>query len=79
MSPRGVQLGCLVMTGVEYALIVNEACGAPIPWLMSPPWLYFDGQKMKKIINKTNLNHILYFFFNLCILGFFAIKISILL
>lgn len=44
VSPRGVQLGCLVMTGVEYALIVNEACGAPIPWLMSPPWLYFDGK-----------------------------------
>lgn len=32
------------MTGIENALLANDACGAPIPWLMCCPWLYFDGK-----------------------------------
>lgn len=32
------------MAGVETALLANDACGAPIPWLMCCPWLYFDGK-----------------------------------
>lgn len=32
------------MCGVETAMLVNDACGAPIPWLMSCPWMYFDGR-----------------------------------
>ncbi|KAL1116811.1 hypothetical protein AAG570_005281 [Ranatra chinensis] len=44
ISTRAVQVGALVMAGVEYALLVNDACGAPIPWLMACPWLYFDGK-----------------------------------
>ena len=37
------------MKGVEMALLVNDACGAPIPWLMCCPWLFFDG----KLFNNT--------------------------
>lgn len=44
MSSRGVQLAALFMHGVETALLANDACGAPIPWLMSCPWLYLDGK-----------------------------------
>lgn len=32
------------MQGVETALLANDACGAPIPWLMCCPWLFFDGK-----------------------------------
>lgn len=32
------------MCGIETAMLVNDACGAPIPWLMSCPWMYFDGR-----------------------------------
>lgn len=32
------------MSGVETALLANDACGAPIPWLMCCPWLFFDGK-----------------------------------
>ncbi|KAK0085742.1 hypothetical protein PV325_004479 [Microctonus aethiopoides] len=41
---RGVQLATLFMAGVETALLANDACGAPIPWLMCCPWLCFDGK-----------------------------------
>ncbi|KAL2747304.1 constitutive coactivator of PPAR-gamma-like protein 1 [Vespula maculifrons] len=44
VTSRGVQLASLFMAGVETALLANDACGAPIPWLMCCPWLYFDGK-----------------------------------
>lgn len=44
VTSRGVQLATLFMQGVETALLVNDACGAPIPWLMCCPWLFFDGK-----------------------------------
>jgi len=44
VTSRGIQLGTLIMAGVETALVVNDACGAPVPWLMCCPWLYFDGK-----------------------------------
>ncbi|XP_066992640.1 constitutive coactivator of PPAR-gamma-like protein 1 homolog [Anabrus simplex] len=44
VSSRGVQLAALFMQGVETALLANDACGAPIPWLMCCPWLFFDGK-----------------------------------
>ncbi|XP_050534475.1 constitutive coactivator of PPAR-gamma-like protein 1 homolog isoform X2 [Daktulosphaira vitifoliae] len=44
VSVRGVQLATLLMSGVETAMLVNDACGAPVPWLMSCPWMYFDGR-----------------------------------
>ncbi|KAG8242101.1 constitutive coactivator of PPAR-gamma-like protein 1 isoform X1 [Homalodisca vitripennis] len=44
VSSRGVQLATMFMQGVETALLVNDACGAPVPWLMCCPWLFFDGK-----------------------------------
>ncbi|XP_060533756.1 constitutive coactivator of PPAR-gamma-like protein 1 [Cylas formicarius] len=44
VSSRGVQLAALFMEGVEMAILANDACGAPLPWLMCCPWLYFDGK-----------------------------------
>ena len=44
LTPRGVQLATLFMEGVEMALLANDACGAPVPFLMCCPWLFFDGQ-----------------------------------
>ncbi|XP_056462363.1 constitutive coactivator of PPAR-gamma-like protein 1 [Gadus chalcogrammus] len=44
LDPRGVQLGALFMTGVDMALFANDACGQPIPWENSCPWMYFDGK-----------------------------------
>ncbi|EEC17756.1 conserved hypothetical protein [Ixodes scapularis] len=44
VSVRGVQLASLFLQGVENALFANDACGAPVPWLMCCPWLFFDGK-----------------------------------
>ena len=44
ITPRGIQLATLFMEGVEMALLANDACGAPVPFLMCCPWLFFDGQ-----------------------------------
>lgn len=44
VSSRGVQLAAIFMQGIEMALLANDACGAPLPWLMCCPWLYFDGK-----------------------------------
>lgn len=44
LTTRGVNLAQLFMQGVEHALFTNDACGAPIPWLMCCPWLFFDGK-----------------------------------
>ena len=43
LTPRGLQLAALFMEGVEMALLANDACGAPVPFLMCAPWLFFDG------------------------------------
>ena len=53
MNGRGVQLASLFMQGVENALLANDACGAPIPWLMCCPWLYFDGKLFHHILART--------------------------
>ena len=55
VSSRAVQLASLFMQGVEMALLVNDACGAPIPWLLCCPWLYFDGKLFHNILAKTDL------------------------
>lgn len=44
VAVRGTQLASLFLQGVEHALFANDACGAPVPWLMCCPWLYFDGK-----------------------------------
>ncbi|CAG9769905.1 unnamed protein product [Ceutorhynchus assimilis] len=44
VTTRGVQLAALFMEGVNMAIMANDVCGAPLPWLMCCPWLYFDGK-----------------------------------
>lgn len=41
---RGVYLATLFMQGVETASLANDACGIPLPWMMTNPWLFFDGK-----------------------------------
>lgn len=41
---RGVYLATLFMQGVETASFANDACGVPLPWVMTNPWLFFDGK-----------------------------------
>ncbi|GAB0087490.1 constitutive coactivator of PPAR-gamma-like protein 1 homolog [Sergentomyia squamirostris] len=41
---RGVYLATLFMQGMETASLANDACGVPLPWLMTNPWLFFDGK-----------------------------------
>jgi len=41
---RGVRLSVLFMQGIEMAMFANDACGAPIPFQMCLPWLFFDGK-----------------------------------
>lgn len=59
LTTRGIQLGNLFMAGVESACFANDACGAPIPWAMCSPWLFFDGKlfhyKLLKVNNNTPL------------------------
>jgi len=59
VTARGVQLGTLFMQGVEMALFANDACGAPVPFLMCCPWLFFDGKlfhsKLRRAVVAQNL------------------------
>lgn len=32
------------MQGVETASLANDACGVPLPWVMTNPWIFFDGK-----------------------------------
>ncbi|XP_013408866.1 constitutive coactivator of PPAR-gamma-like protein 1 isoform X2 [Lingula anatina] len=56
LTTRGVQLGALFMRGVECAIFANDACGAPVPWTMTCPWLYFDGKLFHYKLLKANNN-----------------------
>lgn len=54
LDPRGVQLAALFMSGVDMALLANDACGQPIPWEHCCPWMYFDGKLLQsKLIAAT--------------------------
>ncbi|XP_045534436.1 constitutive coactivator of PPAR-gamma-like protein 1 isoform X1 [Papilio machaon] len=53
ISSRGVQLSALVMAGAEAALLANDACGAPVPWLVAAPWLYFDGKLLQRNLHRA--------------------------
>lgn len=46
-------MAALFMQGVEMALLANDACGAPLPWLMCCPWLYFDGKLFHHTLNRS--------------------------
>lgn len=41
---RGIYLASLFMQGIETAGLANDACGVPLPWMMTNPWLFFDGK-----------------------------------
>lgn len=56
VTSRGVQLATLFMAGVETALLANDACGAPIPWLMCCPWLYFDGKLFHHTLARATIS-----------------------
>jgi len=47
------------MQGVEMALLANDASGAPVPFLMCCPWLFFDGKlfhsKLRRAVLAQNL------------------------
>lgn len=43
------------MQGVQTALLANDACGSPIPWLMSCPWLFFDGKLFQYIYYRAGM------------------------
>ncbi|XP_048522814.1 constitutive coactivator of PPAR-gamma-like protein 1 isoform X2 [Dendroctonus ponderosae] len=51
---RGVQLAALFMKGVDMAILANDACGAPLPWLMCCPWLYFDGKLFHYTLSRSS-------------------------
>ncbi|KAF2900525.1 hypothetical protein ILUMI_05657, partial [Ignelater luminosus] len=53
VTSRGVQLAAMFMQGVEMALMANDACGAPLPWLMCCPWLYFDGKLFHHTLSRS--------------------------
>ncbi|XP_037087602.1 constitutive coactivator of PPAR-gamma-like protein 1 homolog [Pollicipes pollicipes] len=53
LSARAVQLANLFMQGVEVVLFANDACGAPVPWLMCCPWLFFDGKLFHSFLLKA--------------------------
>jgi hypothetical protein len=59
VTARGVQLATLFMQGVDMALLANDACGAPVPFLMCAPWLFFDGKlfhsKLRRAVVAQNL------------------------
>lgn len=43
----------MFMQGVEMTLLANDACGAPLPWLMCCPWLYFDGKLFHHTLSRS--------------------------
>lgn len=53
VTSRGVQLAAMFMQGVEMTLLANDACGAPLPWLMCCPWLYFDGKLFHHTLSRS--------------------------
>lgn len=56
INNRGVHLASLFMAGIETAIFANDICGAPIPWTMCCPWLYFDGKLFHFKLLKANNN-----------------------
>lgn len=59
---RGVFLATLLMQGVETAQLANDACGVPLPWNLTNPWLFFDGKlfhlKLRMAMSFQNLREL---------------------
>ncbi|XP_019626752.1 PREDICTED: constitutive coactivator of PPAR-gamma-like protein 1 homolog isoform X6 [Branchiostoma belcheri] len=56
VTTRGVQIAALFMRGVETAMFANEACGAPVVWELTCPWLFFDGKLFHTKLLKSSAN-----------------------
>lgn len=41
------------MQGFETASLANDACGVPLPWLSTSPWLAFDGKLFQLKLKMT--------------------------
>ncbi|KYO38900.1 hypothetical protein Y1Q_0013066 [Alligator mississippiensis] len=41
------------MSGVDMALMANDACGQPLPWEHCTPWGYFDGKLFQSKLQHT--------------------------
>lgn len=52
---RGIYLATLFMQGVETAALANDACGVPLPWMFTNPWLFFDGKLFHLKIKMTSV------------------------
>ncbi|CAL8093948.1 unnamed protein product [Orchesella dallaii] len=55
LSMRGIHLSHLFMEGCEMALLANDACGAPIPYMLFCPWLFFNGKVFNYILEQQSL------------------------
>ncbi|CRK95071.1 CLUMA_CG008549, isoform A [Clunio marinus] len=59
---RGVFLATLFMQGIETAQLANDACGVPLPWNLTNPWLFFDGKlfhlKLRMAVCLQNLREL---------------------
>lgn len=59
---RGVFLATLFMQGVETAQFANDACGVPLPWNLTNPWLFFDDKlfhlKLRMAVCLQNLREL---------------------
>lgn len=52
---RGVYLATLLMQGFETASLANDACGVPLPWMSTSPWLVFDGKLFQLKLKMTDV------------------------
>lgn len=43
------------MQGFETASLANDACGVPLPWLSTSPWLVFDGKLFQLKLKMTGV------------------------
>lgn len=55
LTMRGIHLSHLFMEGCEMALLANDACGAPIPYMLFCPWLFFNGKVFNYILEQQAL------------------------
>jgi hypothetical protein len=55
LTMRGVHLSHLFMEGIEMALLSNDACGAPIPYMLFCPWLFFNGKVFNYVLEQQAL------------------------
>ncbi|XP_021964405.1 constitutive coactivator of PPAR-gamma-like protein 1 isoform X2 [Folsomia candida] len=52
LTMRGVHLAHLFMEGVEMSVLTNDACGAPIPYMLFSPWMFFNGKVFSYVLEQ---------------------------